>query len=139
MKPTLDAEVKRSGKHPGWNGVRPFTIKDEGYFHIRFAPGMKGVTPILSAIAPVGTVHFKDGEKPSARGGNADVVKVVQAAALMKCSLIIHIWSARTVGKRFVMPRGVQMSARLRWRWREAARRYEFVTAVGGRVCRRWF
>jgi hypothetical protein len=43
---------------------------------MRFKEGMEGVTPILSAVAPVETVHFKD--KPSDRGGNADVLKAVQ-------------------------------------------------------------
>jgi hypothetical protein len=66
------------GKHPIANGVKPFTINDEWYYHMRFVDGMTGVTPILSAVAPLDTVHFKEGEKPSDRGGNADVLKSVQ-------------------------------------------------------------
>lgn len=57
--------------------MKPFTLNDEWYYHMRFASEMKGVTPILSAVAPVSTVHFTD--KPSDRGGNADVLKAVQA------------------------------------------------------------
>ena len=79
VNPTWDAEVKIIGKHPVANGVKPFTIKDEWYYHMRFTQGMKGVTPILSAIAPVNTVHFKDGDKPGSHGGNADALKAVQA------------------------------------------------------------
>ena len=32
------------------NGVKPFKINDEWYYHMRFRDGMKGVTPILSAL-----------------------------------------------------------------------------------------
>lgn len=79
VNPTWNAEVKFIGSHPVGRGVKPFTIKDEWYYHMRFVPAMKGVTPILSAIAPVNTVAFKDGDKPNAHGGNADALKAVQA------------------------------------------------------------
>lgn len=35
--------------HPVARGVKPFSIRDEWYFNMRFRPEMKGVTPILSA------------------------------------------------------------------------------------------
>jgi type 1 glutamine amidotransferase len=38
--------------HPITRGVRPFNIRDEWYFNIRFAPELKGVTPILKAKPP---------------------------------------------------------------------------------------
>ncbi len=79
VNPTWEAEVKFIGNHPVARGVKPFTIRDEWYFHMRFAPEMRGVTPILSAIAPLKTVSFKEGGAASARGGNADVFKAVQA------------------------------------------------------------
>ncbi len=79
VNPTWVANVSLIGKHPVANGVKPFTIKDEWYYHMRFRDGMKGVTPILSAIAPVNTVQFKEGDKPNAHGGNADALKAVQA------------------------------------------------------------
>jgi type 1 glutamine amidotransferase len=47
--PHWDAEFKSLPKHPVTRGVRPFTIRDEWYFNMRFRPGMKGVTPILVA------------------------------------------------------------------------------------------
>ena len=43
------AEFKSMPEHPITRGVKPFSIKDEWYFNIRFRPEMKGVTPILSA------------------------------------------------------------------------------------------
>jgi putative membrane-bound dehydrogenase-like protein len=80
VNPTWEANVTIIGEHPVARGVEPFTMKDEWYYHMRFREGMKGVTPILSAIAPMNTVHFKEGGKPSSHGGNADVLKAVQAA-----------------------------------------------------------
>jgi type 1 glutamine amidotransferase len=43
------AELKSMPDHPITRGVKPFSIKDEWYFNIRFRPEMKGITPILSA------------------------------------------------------------------------------------------
>jgi hypothetical protein len=79
VNPTWEANVTIIGEHPVARGVKPFTMKDEWYYHMRFREGMKGVTPILSAIAPVKTVHFKEGGQPSSRGGNGDVFKAVEA------------------------------------------------------------
>ena len=42
-------------------GVKPFQIRDEWYFHMRFAPDMQGVTPILSAVAPASTMSRPNG------------------------------------------------------------------------------
>lgn len=36
--------------HPITRGVKPFEIRDEWYFNMRFREGMQGVTPILSAV-----------------------------------------------------------------------------------------
>lgn len=77
VNPTWEADIREMGKHPAARGVKPFKIRDEWYYHMRFREGMKGVTPILSAVPPLNTVHFKD--KPSDRGGNADVLKAVEA------------------------------------------------------------
>ncbi|MEZ6120455.1 MAG: ThuA domain-containing protein [Pirellulaceae bacterium] len=52
VNPHWDAEFKSFPNHPVTSGVQPFTINDEWYFHMRFRPEMKGVTPILSAVAP---------------------------------------------------------------------------------------
>ena len=77
VNPTWEADIREVGKHPAARGVKPFKVRDEWYYHMRFREGMKGVTPVLSAVAPLSTVHFKD--KPSDRGGNADVLKAVEA------------------------------------------------------------
>lgn len=49
VNPMWSPDYQKFPKHPIANGVKPFTNKDEWYFNIRFADGMKGVTPILVA------------------------------------------------------------------------------------------
>jgi putative membrane-bound dehydrogenase-like protein len=61
VNPHWTADFKTIGKHPVANGVKPFTMKDEWYYHMRFRDGMKGVTPILSALPPADTLKRGDG------------------------------------------------------------------------------
>ncbi len=75
VNPHWTAEFKEFGKHPVNNGVKPFAINDEWYFHMRFRPEMKNVTPILSATAPAATMSRGDG----AHSGNPAVRKAVAA------------------------------------------------------------
>lgn len=55
--------------HPIANGVEPFSVDDEWYYHMRFVKQMKGVTPILSDLPPLETLQRKDGP----RSGNLAV------------------------------------------------------------------
>ncbi len=55
INPHWKADFKRMPEHPITRGVKPFTIGDEWYYNIRFAPESKGVTPILEAVPPDGT------------------------------------------------------------------------------------
>lgn len=73
VNPHWDADFKTLPKHPITNGVKPFKTNDEWYFHLRFVDGMKGVTPILSAIAPDSTMDRPDGH----HSGNPAVRKSV--------------------------------------------------------------
>jgi hypothetical protein len=41
--------------------VRPFSIDDEWYFHMRFRPKMQGVVPLLTALPPATTMSRPDG------------------------------------------------------------------------------
>jgi type 1 glutamine amidotransferase len=43
------ADVTKLPDHPITRGVKPFAIRDEWYFNIRFRPDMKGITPIIVA------------------------------------------------------------------------------------------
>ncbi|NIP92476.1 MAG: ThuA domain-containing protein, partial [Akkermansiaceae bacterium] len=69
VNPHWDADFKTLPTHPITRGVKPFKIRDEWYFHMRFVPGMKGVTPILSAHPPKETMRRRDGH----HSGNPNV------------------------------------------------------------------
>ena len=75
QNPHWTANFSKLPKHPITRGVKPFKANDEWYFHMRFAPGMKGVTPILSDVAPAATMRRGDG----AHSGNPHVRKTVAA------------------------------------------------------------
>jgi type 1 glutamine amidotransferase len=47
--PHWDADFTSLPEHPITRGVKPFAIRDEWYFNIRFRPSMNGVIPILAA------------------------------------------------------------------------------------------
>jgi len=61
VNPTWEADFTTFTNHPVARGLKPFKIKDEWYFHMRFVGDQKGVTPILSAVAPASTMSRKDG------------------------------------------------------------------------------
>ena len=47
--------------HPIARGLKPYEINDEWYYHMRFREGMRGVTPILSALPPASSLSRPDG------------------------------------------------------------------------------
>jgi type 1 glutamine amidotransferase len=49
VNPMWEPDFREFPKHPITRGVKPFKIKDEWYFNMRFRPGTKGVRPILTA------------------------------------------------------------------------------------------
>jgi type 1 glutamine amidotransferase len=61
VNPVWTAEYKTMPAHAITKGVRPFTINDEWYYHMRFRPNMAGVTPILTTIPPASSLDRKDG------------------------------------------------------------------------------
>ena len=63
----------KAQKHPIWNGVKPFSVNDEWYYHMRFVKDLKGVTPILTDVPLAKTLNRPDG----ARSGNPAVRKAV--------------------------------------------------------------
>lgn len=62
VNPHWDANFKSLPSHPITRGVKPFTIRDEWYFNMRFVEGKKGVTPILVAIPDASTTSRPDGD-----------------------------------------------------------------------------
>jgi type 1 glutamine amidotransferase len=75
VNPHWTANFKQLPKHPITNGVKPFSINDEWYYHMRFREGMQGVTPILTDVPPENTVQPND----STHGGNPAVREEVAA------------------------------------------------------------
>lgn len=73
VNPHWDGEFSDFPAHPVARGVKPFAIRDEWYFNMRFVKDMAGVTPILSAVAPEETMSRPDGP----HSGNAEVRKSV--------------------------------------------------------------
>jgi type 1 glutamine amidotransferase len=71
VNPHWNADFKSLPAHPVTRGVKPFQIRDEWYYHMRFPADMKGVTPILSAIPPDGTRGPKGAN--DSHGGNPAV------------------------------------------------------------------
>jgi type 1 glutamine amidotransferase len=63
----------KAQKHPIWNGVKPFSVNDEWYYHMRFVKDLKGVIPILTDVPLAKTLKRPDG----ARSGNPAVRKAV--------------------------------------------------------------
>ena len=74
VNPHWTANFSKLPTHPITRGVKPFAINDEWYFHMRFREGMKGVTPILTAVAPTSTMERPDGE----HSGNPAVREAVK-------------------------------------------------------------
>jgi type 1 glutamine amidotransferase len=61
VNPHWDSDFKSFPEHPVTRGVKPFKVRDEWYYHMRFREGMKGVTPILTDLPPKDTLNRKDG------------------------------------------------------------------------------
>jgi hypothetical protein len=78
VNPTWTAKFDKIPAHETTRGVKPFGVRDEWYYHMRFVDDMKGVTPILSALPDLKTVQG-DGKKASSHGGNPDVYADVKA------------------------------------------------------------
>jgi hypothetical protein len=71
VNPHWDANFTNLPNHEITRGVKPFHIRDEWYYHMKFAES--GVTPILSAIPPEST-RGRPGAS-STHGGNPEVQK----------------------------------------------------------------
>jgi type 1 glutamine amidotransferase len=55
INPHWDAVIRSLPKHAITRGVKPFTLRDEWYYGMRWIDDMKGVTPILQAVPPDNT------------------------------------------------------------------------------------
>jgi trehalose utilization protein len=73
VNPHWTPNFKDFPDHPICNGVEPFRVNDEWYYHMRFVDDAKGLTPILSDLPPMDTLRRKDGP----RSGNPTVRRAV--------------------------------------------------------------
>lgn len=61
VNPVWEASFASFPDHPVSRGLKPFSITDEWYYHMRFPAGSKGITPILQALPPESTLNRPDG------------------------------------------------------------------------------
>ncbi|MCC5908338.1 MAG: ThuA domain-containing protein [Balneolaceae bacterium] len=61
VNPFWTANFTEYPPHPISNGVEPFQIRDEWYYHMRFADEMAGVSPILTDLPPAESLDRDDG------------------------------------------------------------------------------
>ncbi len=61
VNPHWNADFKTFPDHPITRGLKPFNMRDEWYFNMRFRDGMQGVQPILAAFPPPETMQRADG------------------------------------------------------------------------------
>ncbi|CAN5331011.1 hypothetical protein BH23VER1_BH23VER1_06250 [soil metagenome] len=73
VNPHWDATFDKFPDHPMARGLKPFTVRDEWYYHMRFPEDMKNVTAILTDLPPDETLSRGDG----AHSGNPFVRKAV--------------------------------------------------------------
>ena len=78
VNPHWTPDFKEIPKHETTRGVKPFSVNDEWYYHMRFVKDMKGVTPILSALPPLKSIQG-EGKKTLSHGGNPDAYAAVAA------------------------------------------------------------
>lgn len=69
VNPVWEADFTSLPDHPITRGVKPFKIRDEWYYNMRFRDGMQGVTPILTPVPGPDTLTRPDGP----HSGNPDV------------------------------------------------------------------
>lgn len=69
VNPHWDGNFKNFPNHPVSRGVKAFSVRDEWYYHLRFAEGLKGVTPLLVDKPGPSTLTRKD----DAHAGNPAV------------------------------------------------------------------
>lgn len=72
VNPHWDANFRQLPKHPVMRGVKPFGLRDEWYYNMRFGASEKGLTRLLVDTPPASTVGA-DG----LRSGNPDVRKKI--------------------------------------------------------------
>src|SRR5690606_37975853 len=61
VNPHWTANYESLPSHEVTQGIAPFSINDEWYYHMRFLPAEQGVRPILTDLPPTETLSRPDG------------------------------------------------------------------------------
>ena len=81
VNPVWNAEFQLLPQHPITQGVQPFAMLDEWYYHMRFREATSAlgrITPILSALPPAQTMRrLKPGVDSHPHHGNPNVAEAV--------------------------------------------------------------
>ena len=105
VNPVWNASFKLLPRHPITQGVMPFTMQDEWYYHMRFreaTSAIGSIFPILSAHPPENTMkRLKPGVDKHPHHGNPDV-----AAAVLKRKEAQHVAWAYQRGEDYNYGRG---------------------------------
>src|SRR6185503_13913497 len=83
VNPIFEADFKTIPQHPITRGVKPFKLRDEWYYNMKFRDNMKGVTPILTMTPPSESLSRPDGPhegNPDVRAKAGQPMTVVWAA-----------------------------------------------------------
>ena len=75
VNPHWTARYRVFPKHPITRGVKPFSVHDEWYYHMRFVTKLKGVTPILTDLPPDSTLKRPDGPHSGNKFARAAIAK----------------------------------------------------------------
>ena len=81
VNPVWNAQFKLLPQHPISQGVEPFEMQDEWYYHMRFREATSAIgtiTPVLSALPPENTMkRLKPGVESHPHHGNPNVAEAV--------------------------------------------------------------
>lgn len=61
VNPFWTPDIKKLPDHPIANGVKPFAVRDEWYYHMRFTQDTKNIIPILQVLPPDSTLIRPEG------------------------------------------------------------------------------
>jgi hypothetical protein len=79
--PHWEAAFTAFPEHPATRGVKPFSLRDEWYYNMRFRDSRTGLVPLLTATPPAETLSRPDGP----HSGNPDVRAICSATGSCDC------------------------------------------------------
>jgi hypothetical protein len=65
VNPSWVAKFETFPKHPVTNGIKPFEVRDEWYYHMRFVENDPNLVPVLKLLPPASTLDRPEGNRSS--------------------------------------------------------------------------